>query len=335
VSSQAAASPSASQTASQAKQLSVPDLVKFAEPSIVRIETTSGVGSGFVAGEDGYVITNNHVVSDQRGRTLATVKVTLSDGTELQGRVAGTDARSDLALVKVDAGRKLPALKLASLNDIQIGQEVVAIGYALDLAGGEGPSFSVTQGIVSQKNRAIDENATGAILGAVQTDAAINHGNSGGPLLALDGLVVGVNTSLVPDASTGNAASGIGLAVGSDTVSAVFEQLRANGKVNRGLLGVSNFQALLSAKAKELGVPADIGGVYLGPSASVPADGPAGRAGIRSGDVITKIDGVAIRNESDLAVQMIKHAPGSVIPVELYRGGQRLIVSVTLGTPSA
>lgn len=331
----AAGQPANTAVALQAgKDLSTADLVKLAEPSIVRIETTGGIGSGFIVGEEGYIITNNHVVQTAANRTATTVKVRLSDGTELQGKVVGADSRSDLALVKVESKEKFAALRLANLDDVQIGQDVVAIGYALDLAGGEGPSFSVTRGIISQKNRAIQESAK--ILGAIQTDAAINHGNSGGPLLTLAGEVVGVNTSLVPDTSSASGtASGIGLAVGSDTVRAVFEQLRDTGRVNRGLLGIANFEALRPAKAKELGIPGDVGGVYLADPNGVPADGPAGKAGIQAGDVITKIDATVLRNEGDLAVALIKSSPGQQVRVELYRGGKKMTVTVTLGTPTS
>jgi S1-C subfamily serine protease len=230
------------------------ELVKFAEPSVVRIETDNGVGSGFVIDAGGYIMTNNHVVQGARS-----INVTLSDGSENDAQVVGTDPKGDLALLKIDASG-LQALKLADLNQVQIGQDVVAIGYALDLSMGEGPSFSVTRGIVSQKNRAISESS--GILGAVQTDAAINHGNSGGPLLDLYGEVVGINTALQPDQETGGVAQGIGYAVGSDTVKAVYEQLRANGRVNRGLLGVRGFTSLRPAEAKALGLP-DTQGVYL------------------------------------------------------------------------
>src|SRR5690606_7872497 len=160
--------------------------------------------------------------------------------------------------------------------------------YALDLEGGEGPSFSVTRGIVSQKNRGIQE--TSPILGSVQTDAAINRGNSGGPLLNLYGEVVGVNTALQPDASSPTGiAQGIGYAVGADTVRAVYEELKAEGRVSRGLLGVRGFEALRPARARELGVPEDKGGVYLprpeemlvANATSVEPGGPADQAGIR------------------------------------------------------
>ncbi len=314
------------------KEMSAADLVRLAEPAVVRIETSGGVGSGFIVSEDGYLITNNHVVSTASGRAASSVQVRLSDGTDTTGKVIGTDARSDLAVVKLDGARKYTALKLANLADVQVGQDVIAIGYALDLAGGEGPSYSVTRGIVSAKNRAIDE--TSQILGAIQTDTAINHGNSGGPLISLYGEVVGVNTALQPDQTTGGVAQGIGYAVGSDTVRAVYEQIKATGSVNRGLLGIRDFEALRPAKARELGLPETTGGVWLAKSTSVASGGPAAAAGLKAGDVILKIDGNVLRSESDLAVQMIRLSPGKQVQVEFFRAGKTQTVTVTLGTPS-
>ncbi|MFN8507644.1 MAG: trypsin-like peptidase domain-containing protein [Dehalococcoidia bacterium] len=314
------------------KEMSAADLVRLAEPAVVRIETSGGVGSGFIVSEDGYLITNNHVVSTSSGRAATSVQVRLSDGTDTTGKVVGADARSDLAVVKLDGARKYTALKLANLADVQVGQDVIAIGYALDLAGGEGPSYSVTRGIVSAKNRAIDE--TSQILGAIQTDTAINHGNSGGPLISLYGEVVGVNTALQPDQTTGGVAQGIGYAVGSDTVRAVYEQIKATGSVNRGLLGIRDFEALRPAKARELGLPETTSGVWLAKSTSVATGGPAAAAGLKAGDVILKIDGNVLRSESDLAVQMIRLSPGKQVQVEFFRSGKTQTVTVTLGTPS-
>jgi len=313
-----------------AGELAVTDIVKLAEPAIVRIETGGGVGTGFIVSKDGYIVTNNHVVEGGNGVAARTVNVTLSDGGRVAGTVVGTDPRSDLALVKIDGGPYSP-LPLGSLDRVEIGQEVVAIGYALDLTRGEGPSFTVTTGIVSQKNRAISE--TAPILGAIQTDAAINHGNSGGPLINLFGEVVGVNTALAPDPTTGGVAQGIGFAVGVDTVSAVWEQLRDSGKVDRGYLGVSGFTALRPATARDLGVPESTAGIYLAAGDAVQPGGPAAAAGIRSGDVITMIGSSKIATEADLAVAMIRNGPGSTVPVEIYRGSQKLTVNVTLGTP--
>ncbi len=314
------------------KELSAAELVRLAEPAVVRIETSGGVGSGFIVSEDGYLITNNHVVATSSGRAATTVQVRLSDGTDTTGRVVGADPRSDLAVVKIDGNRAFTALPLANLADVLVGQDVVAIGYALDLAGGEGPSYTVTRGIVSAKNRAIDESSQ--ILGAIQTDTAINHGNSGGPLINLYGQVVGVNTALQPDQTTGGVAQGIGYAVGSDTVKAVYDQIRATGSVNRGLLGIRDFEALRPAKARDLGLPESTGGVLLAKSTSVAPGGPAAAAGLKAGDVILKIDGAVIRSESDLAVQMIRLSPGKQVQVEYFRGGKTQTATITLGTPS-
>jgi S1-C subfamily serine protease len=254
----------------------------------------------------------------------------MSDGATYQATVVGADSKSDLALLKIDA-KGLTALKLANLADVVVGQDVVAIGYALDLNGGDGASFSVTRGIVSAKNRSTSE--TGGSLGAVQTDAAINHGNSGGPLIDLFGEVVGVNTSIAPDQTTGGIAPGIGFAVGSDMVRAVYDELKASGKVNRGLLGIQNFQMLRPAMAKDLSVPVEFGGVYLDVAADIPADGPAGKAGLQAKDVIVSIAGTPVHNEADLAVTMVKHHPGEQVAVDVYRAGKKVTVQVTLGTP--
>jgi len=328
-------------SARPAGELSIPGLVKLAESAVVRIETNGVVGTGFVVSDSGYILTNNHVVQTLTGRTGTAIKVTTTDGADYTAKVVGTDARSDLALIQIDA-KGLKALKLANLDDVVVGDDVVAIGFPLDLSGGEGASFSVTRGIVSAKNRSIAESSP--ILGAIQTDAAINHGNSGGPLLNMRGEVVGVNTAIAPDNTTGGYASGIGFAVGSDIVKAVFEQLRDNGRVNRALLGVQNFQDLRPAKAKELGLPPETRGVLLAETTSpgtgrtndpVQPGGPAANAGIKTNDVITRIDKDQVRTESDLAVAMVHHKPGDKVDVDLFRDGKKLTVQVTLGTPTS
>jgi S1-C subfamily serine protease len=326
-SSQPNATPTTSTAINRAtNELSTADLVKLAEPSVVRVETNGGVGTGFVVAEDGYIMTNNHVVQNSAGRTAAAIRVTLSDGSVLPATVVGADPKSDLAILKVDR-TGLKALQFADLDTILIGQDVVAIGYALDLRQGEGPSFSVTRGIVSQKNRAINEGAASAILGAVQTDAAINHGNSGGPLLNLFGEVVGINTALAPDGS-GGVASGIGFAVGSDVAKAVYEQIRESGSVDRGLLGISQFESLRPAKAKELNIPDGQGGLIVN---SVSASGPVGAAGLRAGDVITRIGDATVAGETDLAVALIRHGAGETVTVEYFRNGEKSSIEVTLG----
>jgi S1-C subfamily serine protease len=315
------------------------DLVKYAEPAVVRIQTNSGVGTGFFVTDDGYIMTNNHVVEGARKIT-----VTMSDGMQYTGTVKGTDARSDLALLHIDATGLKP-IALASLDDIDVGQDVVAIGYALDLEGGDGAGFSVTTGIVSAKNRGIEENST--ILGAVQTDAAINHGNSGGPLLTRSGLLVGVNTALAADNSTGGDAYGIAFAVGSDTVKAVYEALKTDGAVNRGVLGIANFSALRPADVAAKNLPEGTEGVVLGANPAVPTNsrlggqqsqavsGAAAAAGLKSGDVITKIGDDKVTDEASLAIALIKHKAGSTVAVEYYRDGQKMTAQVTLGAATS
>ena len=319
-------------TVSKTNELSTSDLVKLAEPSIVRIDTTAGIGTGFFVSEDGYIVTNAHVVAGRNGAPQTTVGVTLSDGTHVDGTVIGVEtARFDVAIVKISGG-KFKALAFANLENVLVGQDVVAIGYALDLKGGEGPSFTVTRGIVSAKNRSTTEDPRAQSFGAIQTDAAITHGNSGGPLLNLNGEVVGVNTSIAPDPSTGGVAPGIGFALGSDVVKAVYDDVRTGGKVTRGYLGIGSFEALRPARARELNLPADSTGVYLSGAGSVVAGSPADIAGIKSGDVISKIDGIAIRTETDLGVAMLRQEPNKKVQVEIYRAGKPQTVSVTLGS---
>ena len=338
-------------SAKSGARYSTPDLVKAAQPAVVRIQTQSGVGTGFFVSSDGYIMTNNHVVASNRGVAYSTVQVTMDDGTVKTGQVVGTDVKSDLALVKVD-GSNFPSLKFATLENTNVGDDVVAIGYALDLGNGIASpgSPTVTEGIVERQEPGhpgdqVDASTGVNILGSIQTDAAINHGNSGGPLLNFNGDVVGINTSLVPDQETGGTATGIGLAVGADTANAVFQQLKDSGKVTRGLLGVQFFQSIKASKAKSLGVPADALGIYL-PTAqdlqtagtrtnggSVQAGGPADQGGIKPGDVITKIADTNVHDESELAVALINHHAGEKVTIEYYRDGKKQTTSVTLGTP--
>ncbi|MDZ7729426.1 MAG: trypsin-like peptidase domain-containing protein [Dehalococcoidia bacterium] len=296
----------------------------LARPSVVRVATGQGVGSGFIVDSDGYIVTNNHVIESAPN----SIEVTLADGSVHGANLVGTDPDSDLAVLNVETASDLPSLELASLDTVDVGEDVVAIGYALDLSQGHGEP-SVTRGIVSAKNRRIP---VGNILGTVQTDAAINHGNSGGPLIDYAGQVVGVNTALAPDESTGGVAQNIGFAVGSDTVRAVYDEIREKGRVERGFLGISDFAALRPAEAQALNIPEDQQGILVPPDGVMP-DGPTDQAGMRGQDVITSIDGEDVGNQSELWVAMIRHDPGDTVDVEVYRNGEEQTLSVTLGEP--
>lgn len=340
--------PAVSVSGSNANQATGPvsAVVKAAQPAVVRIETSGGVGTGFFVSSDGYIVTNDHVIqiTSRRATTTASnIQVTMDDGTVKTASVVGEDSKSDLTLLKVD-GSGFSYLKFASLENTNVGDEVVAIGYALDLSNGQGAP-TVTSGIVSAKNRAISETDTTAVLGSIQTDAAINHGNSGGPLLNMNGEVVGINTSLVPDQETGTAAIGISLAVGADTANAVFGQLKASGKVDRGYLGIQYFRPVRPAQAKQLGMPNGTGGVYLPTgnelnqegltgtgASSVAPNGPAAQGGIQPGDVITAIAGQPVSDESQLAVALINHHAGEKVSVQIFRGGKSQTLDVTLGS---
>ena len=329
-SSPTATNPPASTSTQATVAFSTEELVEYASPSVVRVSLPNSVGSGVIIDGDGYIMTNNHVVES----APFSVEVTLADGSVYPAEVLGRDPQADLALLRINAGRDLPALELAELDGVNVGQDVIAIGFALDLASGSGPP-SVTRGIVSALNRAIPSSG---ILGAVQTDAAINHGNSGGPLIDYQGRVVGINTSLAPDGTTGGLAQNIGFAVGSDTILVVYEEILELGFVDRALLGISSagngFAAIRPAQALALGLSADTRGVYTG-SGGVSAGGPAAAAGMRNNDLIIRIGDYAIEDESDLAVAMVVYDPGDTVEVEVYREGSRLTLNVTLGASGA
>ena len=320
----AVAEPTETVSAEPHAELSVPDLVVQAEPSIVRVQAVNSIGTGFVVSEDGFIITNEHVV--ESASRIGAVQVTLFDGSELEAEIVGMDPRADIALLKVDM-TGLTALPLAELDDVVVGQSVVVIGFPLDLERGAGAAFTVTTGIVSAKNRQIRSTPFG-ILGAVQTDAAINSGNSGGPLINLYGEVVGVNTAIAINQTVGTVASGIGFAVGSDTVVAVYDELREDGMVDRALLGINGFEALSPAAGRDLGLPKDTTGVVV---SAVSDGGPVGQAGLLPGDVIVNIGRFNVGNESELAEALIVLNPGNLVNVGVWRDSSMLSLSVTLG----
>jgi S1-C subfamily serine protease len=318
-------------TSTAVTTMTTAELVEFAGPSVVRVSLPTGVGSGFIIDASGYIVTNNHVVES----APQAVQVTLADGSVYDALVVGRDPRADLAVLKIEPRAELAALALADIDATKVGEDVVAIGYALDLSNGSGPP-SVTRGIVSALNR----EAAGSGLGAIQTDAAINHGNSGGPLLNYKGEVLGVNTSLAPDPATGGVAQNVGFAVGADTISAVYDEILAIGRVDRALLGIggdgegAGFSTVRPAEAEELGLPRDTTGVLVGVAGVNPA-GPAAVAGMEGNDLIVRIGDYEVEDESDLAVAMIDYDPGDVVEVDVYRDGELLTLTLNLGTPTS
>jgi len=271
-------------------------------------------GSGFLIDADGTIVTNNHVV---KGATSVTV--TLDDGSTLPAKVIGRDARSDLAVLKVNAHHKLPFINLGDSNAAQPGAWVVAVGNPFGLGG------TVTAGIVSARGRDIGE---GPYDSFIQIDAPINQGNSGGPLFTQDGKVVGVNSAII---SPSGGSVGIGFAIPSNTVKSVVAQLEKSGHVTRGYIGVEA-QTVNQTMADALRLPgasSDDRGALV---ASVEADGPAAHAGLQPGDVITAVNGEHIGNNRELAIDVSQTPPGNHATLDVLRNGKPQTIDVVVGT---
>jgi putative serine protease PepD len=277
----------------------------------------TATGSGFVVSADGYVVTNDHVID---GAT--SVKVKIGDGKELAAKVVGTDPSTDLALLKVSTATALKPLALADSGDVQVGAATYAIGnpYGLDR--------TLTTGVVSALHRSIQSPNGYAIGGVLQTDAALNPGNSGGPLLDAEGHVIGVNSQIAAsstsDGSTGGN-TGVGFAVPSDTVTRVIQSLRETGTVKHAYLGVGTAEATTG----------DAGDATGATVASIAAGGPAADAGLRTGDVVTKVGSTAVTSPEALGTAVDAHASGDQVEVTYTRGGDTRTAKVTLGTRPA
>jgi len=264
-----------------------------------------GVGSGFIISSDGYVLTNNHVVD-----RASDIFVTLTSGKEYKATVVGTDPRTDVALLKVDA-EDLKVLPIGDSNQLKKGQWVLAIGSPFGLES------TVTAGIVSAINR-----DTGEYLPFIQTDVAVNPGNSGGPLLNLAGEVVGINSQIV---SRSGGFMGISLAIPIDEAMRIVQQLRADGKVTRGRIGVQIGQ-ISDDVAKALGLEKAQGALV----SMVEQDGPAAKAGVQSGDVITHFDGKPINQMSDLPRIVGGTKPGTKTTLKVWRKGRSVTLNVVV-----
>src|SRR5690625_2363635 len=264
-----------------------------------------GVGSGFVISNDGYILTNNHVVADAED-----IFVTFVDGKEYTAEVVGTDERTDIALIKV-AAKDLQPLKIGNSNDLKKGEWVLAIGSPFGL------DATVTVGVVSAINR-----ETGDYLPFIQTDVAVNPGNSGGPLLNTRGEVVGVNAQIV---SRSGGFLGISLAIPIDEVVPVVGQVKEHGKVTRGRIGVK-ISNVDDEVAKAIGLDGRQGALV----SHVEEDGPAAKAGVRSGDVILDFDGKEVKQMSDLPRIVGATQPGTKAKMKVWRKGKSETLTVTV-----
>src|SRR5476651_767385 len=260
----------------------------------------NSLGSGFIVDSAGIVITNNHVIAD-----ADEITVILTDGSRLKAEVVGKDTKTDLAVLRVKPAKPLKAVKFGDSDKLRLGEWVIAIGNPFSLGG------SVTAGIVSARNRDIN---SGPYDNYIQTDAAINRGNSGGPLFNLDGDVIGINTAIISPSGT---SVGIGFAVPSKTATSVVEQLREFKEVRRGWLGVK-IQQVTDDIGESLGVKPVRGALVAG----IDENGPAGPAGIQAGDVIVKFDGKDIKEMKELPRIVADTPVGKDVEVIIIRKGK-------------
>jgi len=268
---------------------------------------SSALGSGFVISEDGFIVTNNHVIA---GADEITIE--FFNGDTLDAELVGTDEKTDIALLKVEADQPLPFVSFGDSDLARVGDWVVAMGNPL------GQGFSVSAGIVSARNRAL----SGTYDDYIQTDAAINRGNSGGPLFNLDGEVIGVNTAIL---SPNGGSIGIGFSMASNVVKGVVDQLKEFGETRRGWLGV-RIQDVTEDMADAMGLPEAKGALV----SDVP-EGPAMDAGMKAGDVIVNFDGVDVQDTRGLVRQVGSTQVGKTVRVTVWRDGDTETLKVTLG----
>ena len=276
------------------------------QPSGPHVE--HGLGSGVIVTKDGYILTNNHVVDGAKE-----VKVTLQDGREFTAKMIGRDPKSDVAVVKIDASN-LPTVALADSEKVQVGDTVLAIGNPF------GVGQTVTSGIVSATDRGnvgIEDYEN-----FIQTDAAINPGNSGGALVDINGRLIGVNTAIM---SRSGGSQGMGFAIPSDLARSVMQELIADGHVTRGYLGVM-IQSITPALADEFKLKSNKGALI----GDVVPNGPAAKAGFSDGDVVVEFNGHSVTDSRHLRLEVAETKPGTTVPVEILRNGNRQKLEVTV-----
>ncbi len=284
-------------------------VARTATPAVVSVSRRGGSGSGVIVRADGIILTNAHVVGNAR-----TVEIRTADGRTFNGTVIGRDTDVDTAVVRVNA-TNLPSAPLGDSDRLEVGQVAVAIGNPLGL------ERTVTRGVVSAINR--DPRGIGLAAGLIQTDAAINPGNSGGPLLDSSGRVIGINTAILAGTT------GLGFAIPINLATDVMNQLLTTGRVRRSFLGIS-FTGITPEIARQFNLPVDRGVAIM----EVVPNSPAGRAGLRRGDFIVRVDNEEVADEGDLRRLLRTRRPGDTVTLHLVRDERRQTVSVRLGEAS-
>ena len=278
-----------------------------------------GVGSGVIISDDGYIVTNNHVVMDQQGEDADEVLVQLTDGRELEATIVGRDPLTDVAILKVDA-TELPAIQIADSDNIEVGDVVFAIGNPL------GVGLTVTQGIVSATQRQIGIYGENGYESFIQTDASINPGNSGGALIDSMGRLIGVNSAILSQ-SGGNI--GIGFAIPSNLASNIVTQLVDTGEVRRGFLGVS-ISDLSPDLAEAFGIE-ETKGVLIN---DVEEGSAADEGGMERGDVVVAVDGKPVESSNEFRIRIGHTLPGTAVQLDVVRNGNRIPLEINVGTAS-
>jgi putative serine protease PepD len=309
--------------ANVSSQLTVGDIARKYTPSVVEVvATTSGAssgspypfgqsrssqaeGTGWVYDTSGHIVTNEHVIDG-----ASSVKVVFSDGTSATATIVGRDISTDLAVLQVSTSKSLTPLTLGNSSAVAVGDGVVAIGDPFGLTG------TVTSGIVSAVGREINATNGAPIEGAIQTDAAINHGNSGGPLFDLSGQVIGITSQIESDSG---GSDGVGFAIPSNTIKQIVSELVSSGTAQHAFLGVSP-QTVAGSGVR-------VGSVQSGTAAS--------KAGLKAGDVITAVNGTATTSSSALRAAIASHKPGDTVTLKILRNGATKTLQVTLGSQSA
>jgi len=325
-----ASTPSSSAGSAQVSACNVISVADQVMPSVVTISASGrggggGTGSGEIIRSDGYILTNNHVIAVAANG--GSVQVLFADGQTAAATITGRDPLTDLAVIKTDTAPKLPVIAMGTSSTVKVGEATVVLGAPLGLSG------TVTSGIVSALDRSVqvpaDNDTTALLVGAIQTDASINPGNSGGAMVNCAGQLIGVPSAGAtvpsPSGESSGGSIGLGFAIPVDLAKTISDEIIATGSVTHAYFGLAT-APIPPAAAAEGGVPQ---GLFV---QNVVPGGPAAQAGLREGDVITKINGEAAASTVQLQELTITKKPGETVELEYWRNGQTATATVTLGT---